>query len=152
MFSASCSCLSGYACNVVTPNTIYDEYTMPFDNYVTLADFQSIGFNKDFDEVTFYGRDGYSIRMKSFDKYQPNYGGRIMAYDFTPSTSLDSGRLKVYLESHKAVSSVGYKIAANDVLRGHFEITVNSDGDCSTPVLTSNQLQKLINLLNSIED
>lgn len=152
MFSADCSCLSGYSCNVVTPNETYDEYTMPFDNYVTLADFQSIGFNKDFDEVTFYGREGYSIRMKSFDKDQQHYGGRLMAYDFAPETSLDDGRLKVYLESHQAGSSDGYSIAANDVLRGHFEITVNSDCDYNTSALTSNQLRKLINLLDSIED
>ena len=131
MFSADCSCLRGYACNVVTPVESYDAYTMPFENYKTLADFKSIGFNKDLDEVTLYGRTGYSITIKSFDKDQGNYGGRILAYDFDPSVSLDEGRLKIYLESYQAVSSTaaGYQILPGEVLRGHFEITVDENSE-----------------------
>lgn len=137
MFSAECSCLRGYACNVITPVESYDAYTMPFENYKALADFNSIGFNKDLNEVTLYGRTGYSIRMKSFDKDQVNYGGRMLAYDFDPSISLDEGRLKVYLESYQAVSSTaaGYEITPGQVLRGHFEISVDTGVNSSTKLL-----------------
>ena len=110
---------------------------MPFENYKTLADFESIGFNKDLDEVTFYGRTGYSIRMKSFDKNQTNYSGRVVAFNFDPSVSLDDGRLKAYLESYQTVSSsaAGYEIQPGEVLKGHFEIFVDTDVNSSTKLL-----------------